>query len=162
MKRRPSGIALVASCRDSYLCLTASTRRSGQPGLSGGTSRERPTPPTEKKKSSPKFFFKNPKKKAIEKNPNRHRLSRSGARSHRRWVAIHLSRPGLDYQRRHGPNSRPQANAMQAHKVQENYKFRDYVSPKRSGSSREKGLSAFMKDLKDEFKAVECRNELGN
>ncbi|KAI9075574.1 hypothetical protein K1719_042480 [Acacia pycnantha] len=40
-------------------------------------------------------------------------------------------------------------------KYEENYKFRDYVSPKRSGSSGEKGLGAFVKDLKDEFKTVD-------
>ncbi|KAI9077815.1 hypothetical protein K1719_040301 [Acacia pycnantha] len=40
-------------------------------------------------------------------------------------------------------------------KYEENYKFRDYVNPKRSGSSGEKGLGAFVKDLKDEFKTVD-------
>ncbi|KAK4798258.1 hypothetical protein SAY86_030584 [Trapa natans] len=45
-------------------------------------------------------------------------------------------------------------------KFQENYKFRDYVSPPRSvrdaaGGSSGKGMGAFIKDLKEEFKSVE-------
>ncbi|KAM1953978.1 hypothetical protein EV2_024157 [Malus domestica] len=38
-------------------------------------------------------------------------------------------------------------------KFQENYKFRDYVSPTRGESS--KGMGAFIKDLKEEFKSVD-------
>ena len=37
-------------------------------------------------------------------------------------------------------------------KFQENYKFRDYVSPK---SAPNKGMGAFIKDLKEEFKSVD-------
>lgn len=37
-------------------------------------------------------------------------------------------------------------------KFQENYKFRDYVSPKSSGK---KGMAAFVGDLKEEFKSVD-------
>ncbi|KAK6920660.1 Glycosyl hydrolases 36 [Dillenia turbinata] len=37
-------------------------------------------------------------------------------------------------------------------KFEENYKFRDYESPKVEGS---KGMGAFVRDLKDEFKSVE-------
>ncbi|KAI4350658.1 hypothetical protein L6164_005092 [Bauhinia variegata] len=43
-------------------------------------------------------------------------------------------------------------------KYGENYKFRDYVSPRRSGTATgdgEKGLGAFVKDLKEEFKTVD-------
>ncbi|KAJ0113738.1 hypothetical protein Patl1_02805 [Pistacia atlantica] len=39
-------------------------------------------------------------------------------------------------------------------KFQENYKFRDYISPKKSGNSG-KGMGAFIKDLKEEFKSVD-------
>jgi raffinose synthase len=37
-------------------------------------------------------------------------------------------------------------------KFQENYKFRDYISPK---SASNKGMGAFIKDLKEEFKSVD-------
>ncbi|XP_015879309.2 probable galactinol--sucrose galactosyltransferase 5 [Ziziphus jujuba] len=37
-------------------------------------------------------------------------------------------------------------------KFEENYKFRDYVSPK---DSEKKGMAAFIKDLKEEFKSVD-------
>lgn len=41
-------------------------------------------------------------------------------------------------------------------KFQENYKFRDYVSPKSSGpTALSKGMGAFVRDLKDEFKSVD-------
>ncbi|KAF2316350.1 hypothetical protein GH714_041691 [Hevea brasiliensis] len=41
-------------------------------------------------------------------------------------------------------------------KFQENYKFRDYVSPKSLATgSTNKGLGAFIKDLKDEFNTVD-------
>lgn len=41
-------------------------------------------------------------------------------------------------------------------KFQENYKFRDYVSPKSSGpTALTKGMGAFVRDLKDEFKSVD-------
>ncbi|OMP12800.1 Raffinose synthase [Corchorus olitorius] len=41
-------------------------------------------------------------------------------------------------------------------KFQENYKFRDYVSPKSSGSGApNKGMGAFVKDLKEEFNTVD-------
>lgn len=41
-------------------------------------------------------------------------------------------------------------------KFQENYKFRDYISPKKSGTGAlNKGMGAFVKDLKDEFKSVD-------
>lgn len=40
-------------------------------------------------------------------------------------------------------------------KYEENYKFRDYVSPRSSGSSGEKGLGAFVKGLKEEFETVD-------
>ncbi|XP_034706237.1 galactinol--sucrose galactosyltransferase [Vitis riparia] len=41
-------------------------------------------------------------------------------------------------------------------KFQENYKFRDYVSPKSSGpTALAKGMGAFVRDLKDEFKSVD-------
>ena len=37
----------------------------------------------------------------------------------------------------------------------ENYKFKDYQSPKSSGKGTlEKGLGAFVKDLKEEFKTL--------
>ncbi|KAM7509165.1 hypothetical protein LguiA_019618 [Lonicera macranthoides] len=39
-------------------------------------------------------------------------------------------------------------------KFEENYKFRDYESPKKSGSGN-KGMGAFVRDLKDEFKSVD-------
>ncbi|CAK7329061.1 unnamed protein product [Dovyalis caffra] len=41
-------------------------------------------------------------------------------------------------------------------KFQENYKFRDYVSPKSlaAGANDNKGMGAFIKDLKEEFKTV--------
>lgn len=40
---------------------------------------------------------------------------------------------------------------------QENFKFRDYVSPKKSssGGALKKGMGAFIKDLKEEFKSVD-------
>ncbi|KAJ6419147.1 hypothetical protein OIU84_029289 [Salix udensis] len=41
-------------------------------------------------------------------------------------------------------------------KFQENYKFRDYVSPKSLAiGSKEKGMGAFIKDLKEEFSSVD-------
>ncbi|KAG5242084.1 galactinol--sucrose galactosyltransferase [Salix suchowensis] len=41
-------------------------------------------------------------------------------------------------------------------KFQENYKFRDYVSPKSLAiGSKEKGMGAFIKDLKEEFTSVD-------
>lgn len=42
-------------------------------------------------------------------------------------------------------------------KFEENYKFRDYRSPKKSGSGRDKntGMGAFVKDLKEKFDSVE-------
>ncbi|OIT33682.1 PREDICTED: probable galactinol--sucrose galactosyltransferase 5 [Nicotiana attenuata] len=42
-------------------------------------------------------------------------------------------------------------------KFQENYKFRDYVSPKSigQGDHNNKGMGAFIKDLKEEFKTVD-------
>jgi raffinose synthase len=42
-------------------------------------------------------------------------------------------------------------------KFQENYKFRDYVSPKSLaiGANDNKGMGAFIKDLKEEFKSVD-------
>ncbi|KAF5740401.1 Raffinose synthase family protein [Tripterygium wilfordii] len=40
-------------------------------------------------------------------------------------------------------------------KFQENYKFRDYVSSKGSCCKKEKGMGAFVKDLKEEFKTVD-------
>ncbi|EEF37676.1 probable galactinol--sucrose galactosyltransferase 5 [Ricinus communis] len=42
-------------------------------------------------------------------------------------------------------------------KFQENYKFRDYVSPKSlaNGSTENKGMGAFIKDLKEEFSSVD-------
>lgn len=42
-------------------------------------------------------------------------------------------------------------------KFQENYKFRDYVSPKSlaRGDPNHKGMGAFIRDLKDEFKTVD-------
>lgn len=42
-------------------------------------------------------------------------------------------------------------------KFEENYKFRDYESPKKSGSgsSGNKGMGAFVRDLKDDFKSVD-------
>ncbi|KAL6325328.1 hypothetical protein AAG906_023173 [Vitis piasezkii] len=41
-------------------------------------------------------------------------------------------------------------------KFQENYKFRDYMSPKSSGpTALTKGMGAFVRDLKDEFKSVD-------
>lgn len=40
-------------------------------------------------------------------------------------------------------------------KFQENYKFRDYVSPKDPEGLVSKGMGAFVKDLKDEFKSVD-------
>ncbi|KAJ6741136.1 GALACTINOL--SUCROSE GALACTOSYLTRANSFERASE 5-RELATED [Salix purpurea] len=41
-------------------------------------------------------------------------------------------------------------------KFQENYKFRDYVSPKSLAiDSKEKGMGAFIKDLKEEFTSVD-------
>lgn len=39
-------------------------------------------------------------------------------------------------------------------KFQENHKFRDYVSPKKS-TTRKKGMGAFIKDLKEEYKSVD-------
>lgn len=39
-------------------------------------------------------------------------------------------------------------------RFEENHKFKDYKSPKRSASD-DKGMSAFVRDLKDEFKSVE-------
>jgi raffinose synthase len=42
-------------------------------------------------------------------------------------------------------------------KFQENYKFKDYVSPKSlsAGATNNKGMGFFIKDLKEEFKSVE-------
>lgn len=41
-------------------------------------------------------------------------------------------------------------------KFEENYKFRDYVSPKSLGKGdNKKGMAAFIKDLKEEFKSVD-------
>uniref|UniRef100_A0A6N2KVC8 Galactinol--sucrose galactosyltransferase n=1 Tax=Salix viminalis TaxID=40686 RepID=A0A6N2KVC8_SALVM len=47
-------------------------------------------------------------------------------------------------------------NASGLLKFQENYKFRDYVSPKSLAiGSKEKGMGAFIKDLKEEFTSVD-------
>ena len=40
-------------------------------------------------------------------------------------------------------------------RYQENFKFRDYVSPNGGDSSDNKGMGAFIRDLKDEFKTVD-------
>lgn len=41
-------------------------------------------------------------------------------------------------------------------KFQENYKFRDYVSPRKGdGALKNKGMGAFVRDLKEEFKSVD-------
>ncbi|KAL8475415.1 hypothetical protein ACS0TY_028174 [Phlomoides rotata] len=40
-------------------------------------------------------------------------------------------------------------------KFEENYKFREYVSPNKTGPGPKKGMGAFVRDMKDNFKSVD-------